>query len=323
VRVPGRSVVRKAGSAFVVVGMLLAGAASPRALAAPESVRLAYQLVPGASYEQAMTMSMKLQMEMEGLPPESAALAQAMLKDLRQEMSMRVNLDMGSEESDGSVPFKASVSDVKMSMTMAGQPMEVPNLMDSLKELVTNGRQTADGRLAEVDFEGLENVPGLPAEFKDNLLRSLPEIPARDLKVGDTFEIPYRMAVPALPTGGKVDVDAKAIYTLKRIAETEAFFDVRQTMSMGTGGPGSEELGMSIAGGGLGTAVFDLKEGFFKHLRIDTRMEVKLEMAIPGAPEGAAPDGSDRPPAGPVRMKVVAEGPVEVTMSRVGAGARP
>lgn len=325
-------------------GVLIALAAITVPSAAPDSIRLRYALVPGASYEQIVSTSMQISTSIDGLPPESAAMVQAMMGDMKQEMTMKIVLDVGQRSPDGSLPIHSRVEDANITMTLAGQPLQIPGVSDKIKGLTSKGRMASDGRMVDVEVEGLQEIAGAPAGLEKSLSQNMPGFPDRDLKIGDSFDVPVRMSLPALmmPGGESGDIDSKGVYTLRSLSDAEALFDVRQTVSTGGGsngtgssagarsaGSGSGDL--RLQGGGTGIAAFDRKEGYFRSVTIDMNLEVELSGdpgGFPGLgpaagegtpPSGAATAGAAPPPAGEgaVRIKMIMKGPSRVTMSRL------
>jgi hypothetical protein len=170
----------------------------------------------------------------------------------------------------------------------------------------------------------------------------MPGFPDRDLKIGDSFDVPVKMSLPALmmPRGEAGEVNSRGVYTLRSLGGTEALFDVRQTVSLGGNPDGASKQGGSadsgsgdlrLKGGGTGTAAFDLKEGYFKSVTIDMSIELELigdpstfaglgSSSSEGGPSpGATKPGTDpnQSAEGTVRIKMIMKGPSRVTMTRL------
>lgn len=274
------------------------------------AVQIQYKFRPGTVYDQAITMTMTIAMEMEGVPEDQAAMAGALGQGMTQEMAMNMAMELGEEGEDGAIPIEIRLEEMTAAMVVAGQRMENP--MGSMAGMtLMKGRISPDGKISGVQAEGME---GVSPDMLDRLMQFIPEMPARDLQVGDTFEIPVKMSVP-IPNAG-MDLNGSAVYTLTSVTGNEASFDLAQKFSLGADAAAAAEvsgMGMKLTGEGAGTAVFDLEEGIFSRIQVD----MKMNADISGTPE-ADPNG---PPPATFRMNMTASGPIEMTLTRRGAGS--
>jgi hypothetical protein len=316
-RARGRAVITLGAAGLILTALLLSAAP---ASAGADTVRFRYALRPGAAYEQRVSTAFTVQVQMDGLAGEQAEMAQAMMKDLKQEMVMTTTLQVGPKEQDGSVSFETKVSDASVKMTMAGQPIDVPGLADKLKGMTIRARRTADGKIEELQSGGAEALSGLPQQIRRSLATAMPEFPDREMRVGDSFEVPVEVALPGMPMAAGADLKSTAVYTLRSLGEAAAVFDVRQTMHVGAGGAVGETAAITVSGTGTGTASFDRAEGIFTSSHVDFHMEMTMEMPSPpgldaaaGAGAAGADDGAASPP---MKLKAVMQGPADITMKR-------
>jgi hypothetical protein len=252
---------------------------------------------------------------MEGLPEEAAAIAQAIGRDLKQEISIRTLLEIGREEKDGSLPVEYRIVDSEVQMTMAGQPIEVPGVKDSFsKGQSLKGRLAAGGRTLELGETSIDSAPGLPPGTAQRIAQAMPALPDRELKVGDSFEVPIKLSLPGLPMAGRMDTSSTCVYTLKTLTDAAALFDMTTTVTGTYGDEGGERMKLTLAGGGEGKAVFDLKEGIFTDSSTSMKVNMAMEMPYPTGPDPVPESEASQPKI--VKIKAVMEGPATYRMSR-------
>jgi hypothetical protein len=288
----------------------LAAAAAASAVAA-ESVRLRYRLEPQARYEQRMTMATTMHVEIEGLPPEQAATLGGMLgQDMQQKLSMTMNLETGSRDADGGVPFEMRIGQLEGGMTVGGREIPIP---DSEHDVRMKGKLGSDGRMLEVDTAGMEALGDvMPTDVVDRLLKLMPPFPERELAVGETLTVPqsYEIPFPGMPDA-ELRVEGATTFTLRGVEPGGATFDVESNAAIRTDPTEGSGMDVRLSGGGRGAAVFDSEQGLFSRIAMD--MTIEMHMNLPA--EAALAEGAA---AGPLVMNMSMKGPVEITMSRVG-----
>jgi hypothetical protein len=279
------------------------------AWAGSDSIHLKYRIRPQTAYDQKLTMRMTLDMEVEGVPAETASMTQALGQGMEQEIVMEMVMDVGAEGDDGAMPVEFRMEGLRTSMTVAGQVVEVPTADMAGKTLV-RGRMTRLGKMVEMETEGANQ---LPPGMVDRLLEFMPAMPDREMSVSDSFQVPMRMSIP-LPSFFN-DTATTEIYTLTGVSAGEANFEVRQTYSLGAAGEVMESMSMKMAGSGLGTAIFDLEEGIFSRIKVDVNLEASIKGDAGAAGDGGAGEGA----AAALRVKISAVGPIEMVLSRRGS----
>lgn len=289
----------------------------------PNSVRFRYGLRAGASYDMTMVMSVGLQVDAEGLTdPASLALE----KGFQQDVNVRMVLEVGQAAADGSKPVAYRVRDAKGKMTLGGEHVEQPDLKEIVWGSVLKGRLTDEGRTIELEKHGLRALPGPSSEMMSRMLEAMPALPDRELRIGDSFEVPVRLEMPDMPTGGKADVTSTATFTLVSIGERDAVFHLRAVLSTGSDTETSETMNMSMIGGSVGRAVFDLAEGIFRTVHTDMTMEMNIDIPMDPdelpqfsepSPDARRADPDAKP--GRMKMKMSARGPLDFTMTRAAA----
>ncbi len=187
------------------------------------SLRLQYGWQPDAAYEQTMTMSSSVRLDLLGTA-EGETAPQTLSRDLKYDVALTLVFDTGQRSNDGSLPFGCRLSKARGG-TKDGKAIEAAGLKNLEGQKVARGRLLSSGRSIELEMEQMEGSAALPPDFKDRLLQSL----------------------PGRPMIGKLTITSKATYTLKEISRREARFDVTQRLS--SAGSGQQvEAGGPAAG---------------------------------------------------------------------------
>jgi len=295
-----------------VVAAVLVGLAHALITSVPaaDGVRLRYRLEPEARYQQKMTMATTMHLEIEGLPPEQAALLGGLLgQDMRQDLAMTLLIETGPKDPDGSVPFEMQLGALEGGMTVGGQqiPLAQPD-----EKIRMKGKLGPDGRMLELDTSGMEALEDvMPTDVVDRLLKLTPSFPDRELKIGDTLTIPqsYEMPFPGMPDA-ELRIDGATVFTLRGIEPGAAMFDVESNAAMSAEAEETSGMDLRLTGGGRGSAHFDSKQGLFSRIAMD--MNIEMQMNLPA--EAAQAEGAA---AGPILMNMSMKGPVEIAMSRI------
>ncbi len=285
------------------------------------SLRLQYGWQPNTAYEQTMTMSSSVRLDVLG-STEGEAAPQTLSRDLKNDVALKLVFDTGQRSDDGSLPFECHLLKARGGTTKDGKALEAPGLKKLEGQKVARGRLLPSGRSIELEMEQMEGSAALPPDFKDRLLQSLPALPEGTLHVGESFEVPLGMTLPGLPMIGKLTITSKATYTLKDLSRHEALFDVTQTLSsVGSGqqaGAGGQAAGLT--GGASGVATFDRTQGLFSAMHMQMSVEMSQHLTSmaqgPGPAAAAGGAGQTRPRASAVQVKAKVQGPIDFTMTR-------
>lgn len=314
-----RTLTRGATSLAALALLALLAAAGGPAIGGDERIRFRYRLQPETTYEQTMTMSMVMEVGAEGIPEEMAPALQAMFSDMKQEIRLITLMNVGRGAEDGSMPVEMQIGKMEAAVTVAGQVMPLPELAATTQARVIGGRIRPDGRALDLEADAIE---GLPPDAMDRLMQAMPAFPEAGIAVGERFEIPIEISVqlPALAGGSTMDLAGRSIYELKRIDGREAGFEVTQRMSLGTEALESAQVAMEMTGEGRGIATFDLEEGLFTRTSVDLEMIMKIGLAQMAGGAGGGSESQGSAPAGPVKFRIVARGPLEITMARRSRG---
>jgi hypothetical protein len=298
---------------------LLTAAGGP-AIGGDDRIRFRYRLQPETTYEQTMTMSMVMEVGAEGIPEEMAPALQAMFSDMKQEIRLTTLMNVGRRAEDGSMPVEMQIGKMEATVTVAGQVMPLPGLATATQGEMIRGRIRPDGRALDLEADAVE---GVPPDAIDRLMQSMPAFPEAGIAVGESFEIPTEISVPlpALAGGSVVDMAGRSVFELKRVGGGEAGFDLTHRMSLDMEAQESAQVAMEMEGEGRGIATFHLEEGFFTRTSVDLEMIFKIGLAQMAGGAGAGSGSQGSAPAGPVKFRIEARGPLEITMSRRGREA--
>ena len=288
------------------------------------SLHLQYGWQPNSAYEQTMTMSSSVRLDLLGTT-EGKAAPETLGRDLTYDVALTLVFDTGQREDDGGLPFECRLSQARGSTTKDGKAIESTGLKKLEGQKVARGRLLPSGRAIEMEMVAMEGGAALPPDFKDRLLQSLPALPEGALNVGESFDVPMGLTLSGLPLIGKITITSKATYTLKDLSRSEARFDVKQSLSstgseqpQGAGGPAA-----GFTGGASGVATFDMSEGFFSAMHMEMSAEMSqhittMSATAPGSGSDATAGGSSQaqPRASVVQVKAKVQGPIDFTMSR-------
>jgi hypothetical protein len=299
-----------------------AGMAAP-SVAAPGSVTLRYAMKPGTAYDQVASMALELRVDPSSLPPAMSGLLQSMVGDMKQEVSLKGRIDVGQKAGDGTLPIQYKVVEARAVLNHAGQIKEMPGVAAAAGQPPSSGQVSADGR--QVTIEGGSGNATLPHALHDQLTQALPTLPAEALTPGKRFEVIVPMTLLGGVAHGAEKANARWTYTLRSLAHDEAIFDVQESLPDNASMSVSSGPVFHLSGGGKGVATFNIKEGIFTSMTLDTNIQMTVVVSIPaglvggGATGGAAGAGDSGSPSS-IEIKSSIQGPI--SMSLVPAASR-
>jgi len=300
---------------------MAAGAISVALLAeasAADTVRLRYGLKPQAAYEQTIGINLVMTIDPASLPAPLLALLQSMAGDVKQEVTSKARLQTKTRNADGSLPLQYKILEAKGTMTQGGQTKPIPALEQAASKPPAEGRVAPDGRRIILDPPP-QGTEGIPKRVQERISDSLPELPDKELKVGESFETRTPMTLPA-PGKGERQVETIWVYTLKTLDRKAATFDVKQSLPEAASIPAGQGQKFEMAGGGTGSAVFDRETGTFSSIKVDLDLTMTTDLPLPaglalgsGGTTAPNPDGTTGP--APIRIKVLVKGPMVMTLA--------
>jgi hypothetical protein len=304
--------------AFAVLGVALAALSTAPAA---DGVRLRYGFKPSSTYEQILGLNLAMSFDPASVPAPLLSLLQSMTGEMKQDVTSKARLATKTRNADGSLPFEYKILEAKGTLTQGGQTRSIPALDQAAGKPPSRGHVAPDGRQAILDAPGTE-TEGIPKRVRERVADSLPILPDKELRVGDSFETRTALTLPGPSGKGERQVETVWVYTLKTLTRKEATFDVKQTLPDSASMTVGQGQKMEMAGGGTGSAVFDLASGLFRsievHLDLTMTADLPLPAGLAGGSTGSSSDGSAGT-AGtaptPTRIKVFVKGPMTMTLA--------
>ena len=322
---PIRNAPRSAKRALFIVFVVLC-VSVPAAIPARtggEGARLRYRFKPGASYAIVVGLDLAMETQVEGLPPEAAALAEVG-KDMKQQSSLKLHLEASAPGADGSQPLTLRVDDAQAKLSTAGRVVRMQGLEERLEgSILLAGTLSSDGRAIELAPRSDADIPDASREIVGLLLQLLPSFPDRELALGESFEVPVQFAAPGMGADVKLETHGTCVYTLRSVAAGRARFDVRAEGTADSSGDPTQKMTMKVDN--HGTAEFDLAEGIFTTLRSELSIGLFLDTDLPSSaadPSGTPLDFTPNAPPRKLEVHASAKGPLEFAMVRVPAEAK-
>ncbi|HYV84621.1 MAG TPA: hypothetical protein VFB49_01810 [Patescibacteria group bacterium] len=305
-------------AASVLLSTALLALSVPAAhAAAPGSVTLRYAMKPGAGYDQAASMALEMAVDPTGLPPAMSGLLQSMVGDMKQEINLKGRIDVGQKAGDGSLPIQYKVIEARAVLNHAGQIKEMPGVSSAASQPPTAGQISADGR--QVTMESPAGSGQMPRALHDQITQALPTLPAGALSPGKAFDVIVPMTLFGGLSKGLEKANARWTYTLRSLAQDEALFDVQESLPENASMTMSSGQVIHLSGGGKGAATFNLKEGIFTSMKLDTSIQMTVVMSIPAglAGGGTAGAGAAGDPGAPssIEIKSSIQGPITMTLA--------
>lgn len=311
------------------------------AAASGAPVQLAYRFEKGATTRYGVEMQLQMQMQTEA-PGGANAPAPGMggmNMSMGQRMKMEYDNKVVSVDSRGNARITLTVRGLEMTMEGGpmgtirmvlengklnmfhnGQPMPAENnpMIQGLNQWLAKGMtisvnrngkpvQTPQARRGPLDSAMLGAGAGGFAPIV---------LPARPVRVGDTWRDSTKSALPAgaFGGGGQMQLTWDTRYRLKEIREVNgrrlAVIESRGTARVSggrpTGGPRISRLRVTADG----IADFDIAAGNLARANQNFQLQQSMEMTPPPRPAGSA---GAPPPSGPIRMTLRADGKAQLT----------
>ncbi|RLB07293.1 MAG: hypothetical protein DRG50_03240 [Deltaproteobacteria bacterium] len=184
----------------------------------------------------------------------------------------------GAPDKHGNIPFKAALvkSDEKLLVDGKKFPPSAGGSGEQ-QRWRAKGVITNKGKVISLYLQGHKQKDETFRRSKEKEVFPFPEFPARPLKIGDHFENVdrYEMEGMILVTTTR--------YTLESLQGGEAEFSIRFFQE--TKRSPSSNVNTTIKSRGKGQAIFDLKKGFFREIKmaIVSEMETKIPQ-MPSTP---------------------------------------
>ena len=98
--------------------------------------------------------------------------------------------------------------------------------------------------------------------------------PKGPIKIDSSFTQEFPMHIP-IPAAGAMNMKVSSNFTLKKIEEGSAFFNVKSHLVISQNDP---KLIIDAHGDGVGTLIFNLKDNFYHEYDTDMNMTMKMNV---------------------------------------------
>lgn len=218
--------------------------------AAPTAPVVTFDTTPRAGQHQRQRIDVQavMKMRLEAGPEASdeqrakigqAAERMAQMGPLKMSMQMQQTLKVGQPDADGWLPLSVAASHLSGQIEAGGKVTPMP---------ARNGDLGITARFNPRDFAfEVQDAQGAPemAEMMrtrggamvSEALQLFKALSQRPMKVGDSVEVPFNMALPVPLPGGAGNMQSKVRYTLVRVERGVAHFDLGLDMTMDVNTP--------------------------------------------------------------------------------------
>jgi len=161
----------------------------------------------------------------------------------------------GAVSPDNTFPMTMNFKMEQPAINVSGKDIPLPA---QLPPATIYAHILSDGKIHADSVSGQKkDTSGKQAMQMINSIQNQIKFPDRPLHVGDSFtqDIPFNMPMNM----GNRSISSKAVYTLVKIADGRAFFDVAQSIEINMG---TEQNKLSISGTGTGKLIYSIKDNF-------------------------------------------------------------
>lgn len=230
---------------------------------------------------------------------EQAAQQMAQMGPLKMKMRMEQTLRVGQPDAQGWLPLTVAVANQGGELAMGGNKRPMPQ--DKTRDLTVSARFNPKDFAFELQqVQGAAEVSELMRKqgmgMVNEALQLAKTLSQRELKIGESVEVPLNMALPVPMPGGAGQMDSKVRYTLKRVERGVAHFDLSMDMQVSANSPlpapaasaasgadaasaaAPQMLAMQLSGTGKGTSSLRLSD----RLPLLSQMTMDMKMDIEG-----------------------------------------
>lgn len=297
-----------------LLGLNLAAQAAPSA-----PVAVSFDTTPRAGQHQRLqidlqaTMKMRVEAGPEATDEQRAKIATAAenidrMGPMKMAMRMEQTMKVDAPDAEGWLPISLTVGAKSGSVEINGKPTQLPNLAKIDMSFAARFNPKDFGFEMQ-KFEGgsPEMNEAMLNQGKNALSESLQLFKAlsqRPLKIGESVEVPLKMALPMPLPGGAGAMQGQVRYTLKRVDKGVAHFDLNMELDMKVDTPlprpaaaasaasaasaaetadtPPQMLHMQITGGGKGTSSMRMAD----RLPLASQLAMNMKMSMNGPDNG-------------------------------------
>ena len=239
-----------------LLGLNLAAQAAPSA-----PVAVSFDTTPRAGQHQRLqidlqaTMKMRVEAGPEATDEQRAKIATAAenidrMGPMKMAMRMEQTMKVDAPDAEGWLPISLTVGAKSGSVEINGKPTQLPNLAKIDMSFAARFNPKDFGFEMQ-KFEGgsPEMNEAMLNQGKNALSESLQLFKAlsqRPLKIGESVEVPLKMALPMPLPGGAGAMQGQVRYTLKRVDKGVAHFDLNMELDMKVDTPAAQARGRRL-----------------------------------------------------------------------------
>jgi hypothetical protein len=251
-----------------------------------------------------MTMSTRMEAGPEASDEQRAKIAQAAeqmakMGSMKMNMRMEQTLRVDKADAQGWLPLMVSVTTKGGDIEVAGNKMPMPQ--DKLRDISVSARFNPKDfafEMQQVQGAGDANefMRKQGTGMVNEALQLSKTLSQRELKIGESVEVPLNMALPIPIPGGGGQMDSKVRYTLARVERGVAHFDLSMDMQISANTPvpakpasaadaasapatTPQSLHMQLSGTGKGSSSLRLADRL--PLSSQMTMDMKMDMRLP------------------------------------------
>lgn len=218
--------------------------------AAPAAPVVTFDTTPRAGQHQRQRIDVQavMKMRLEAGPEASdeqrakigqAAERMAQMGPLKMAMQMQQTLKVGQPDADGWLPLSVAASHLSGQIEAGGKVTPMPGRNGDLG--ITARFNPRDFAFEVQDAQGAPELTELMrtrgSAMVSEALQLFKALSQRPMKVGDSVEVPFNMALPVPLPGGAGNMQSKVRYTLVRVERGVAHFDLGLAMTMDVNTP--------------------------------------------------------------------------------------
>jgi len=231
------------------------------AAAATDEVELRFFPLPQQRHQIRSVMTMKMDMRMEpleGMSDDERAKMEQAMQAAKMPMTMRSEFDqrMTTTAADKQGNFQLQLRGKSLPMEMSNAAGERVGPAKSTIDIKIDAKlNQKTGSFESMKVAGMDAAAsGMSEGLLKQLLMSMRGLEGRRLKVGESAEMPLDMALP-IPKGPGMDMKMVGRYTLVKLENGVADFDVGVNISMDMAGSGAEAAAPASAASAASAAV--------------------------------------------------------------------
>ena len=176
------------------------------------------------------------------------------------------------KETQKNIPFELTFTKSKTDVEMNGQKTDSPNPFLNTK-IIGSYENGSHMKIEKIEGNLDENTKKMLMDMTAQMQTEV-NFPNEGLNIGDSFTNKNPMKMP-IPNVGEMNMTINTTYTLKKVENNEAYFDVDQDFVMNSD---SSQMNLDASGKGTGKSIFSIDKNLFSNMDSDVKMQMKIKM---------------------------------------------